>query len=439
MNTEQSTIYAVSSGSGRAGVAVLRVSGPAVQTVLKAVAGGVPTARHAVLRRLRDPAGELLDEALVLYFPGPHSVTGEDVAEFHLHGSAAVVAAVLRVLGDMPDLDMAEAGAFTRRAFINGKMDLVEVEGLADVLAANSDSQRRLALRQMTGATSLTFERWRDELVGALAMVEAAVDFIDEDGVAEQALLAIRPRIDSLAKQLQSALALAGRASALRDGVRVVIAGPPNAGKSSLINWLTQRDVAIVSPIAGTTRDVVEAPVSIAGFPLVLSDTAGLRGDTHDPIEAIGMARARREIGAADILIWVTAPDCDAVAPPRAPDIRILNKVDLVDGSIQGRNDCLMVSLKSGTGLDEMIRQLTVLLQQYQVASEDAVVVRARHVQAVTEALNHLQFINDSREAPLEITAEHLRAAARHLAQITGRVDVEDLLGRIFSEFCVGK
>ncbi len=470
MNSDLPTLYAVSTGSGRAGIAIVRMTGARVSKVLEAMVGACPLPRQAAFATIRDPAsGVILDRGIALYFAAPKTVTGEDVCELHLHGSPAVVEAVLQVLSRQDGFRLAEPGEFTRRAFQNGKMNLVEVEALSDLLAAGSESQRRLAMRQFTGETSMTFEGWRQDLIAALAMVEASIDFADEAGVAEAARAHIEPRLEHLVAQLSSALDMSGRASALRRGVKLVIAGPPNAGKSSLLNWLAKRDAAIVSPIAGTTRDVIETHVMIDGFPVTLTDTAGLRGETGDQVEAIGMDRARREITEADFLIWVDAPDAipyqfvipaeagtqavgnsaveslgsrfrgnDGLGVERFPDLTIHNKSDLAQLSIQTRNE-LSVSLKTGDGLDLLMVRLQEGLRPFHEAGESAVVVRERHAQAVRAALALIINARDSREAPLEVVAEDLRGAAHQLASITGRVGVEDLLGKIFSEFCIGK
>jgi tRNA modification GTPase len=440
MNSDLPTLYAVSTGSGRAGIAIIRMSGLRVSGVLTAMVGACPLPRQATFATIRDPAtGIILDRGMAFYFVSPKTVTGEDAGELHLHGSPAVVEAVLQVLSRQEGLRLAEPGEFTRRAYQNGKMNLLEVEALSDLLAAGSEGQRRLAMRQFTGETSMTFEGWRQELIAALAMVEASIDFADEDGVAEAARVHIQPRLDHLSQQLAAALEMSGRASALRRGVKLVIAGPPNAGKSSLLNWLAKREAAIVSPIAGTTRDVIETQVMIDGFPVTLTDTAGLRGETRDAIEAIGIGRAQREIAEADFLVWVDAPDVVVSdRPTRTPDIIIHNKSDLSAHSIQTRNE-LRLSLKTGDGLDLLMARLRDGLRPFHEAGESAVVVRERHAQAVRIALALITNARDSREAPLEVVAEDLRGAAHQLASITGQVGVEDLLGKIFSEFCIGK
>ncbi len=439
----RSTIYALSSGLGRAGIAVVRVSGPKASDALIRLAGVLPSPRQATLRKLLSRNDQsVIDHALVLWFPGPKSATGEDVAEFHLHGSPAIVSKVLLELSEIEDIGPAEPGAFTRRAFDNGVLDLVEVEGLADLLSANTDSQRRLAMRQFLGEASSIYEAWRNDLIGALALIDAAIDFVEEPEVVESAITQMRPAVRKLLVQLEAALSQSSRASAVRDGLRLVIAGAPNVGKSSLLNWLAGRDAAIVSDQAGTTRDVVEAVVEFEGVRLVLADTAGLRTDSKDAIEKIGMARAEAEMRDADVVLWLRAADViSEVGPAQRPDLMVVNKSDLLpQDSIHNRNDTeLVVSLKTGAGLSLLRERLSQLIIMRSALGNDAVVVRNRHVTAVQKTIRKLNDILDHPNLPLEVLAEELRDACRIMSSITGRIDVEDLLGRIFSEFCIGK
>ncbi len=445
--SELKTIYALSSGTGRAGVAVVRISGLASRNVVLALCGTVPEARRASLRVLRDPvSADAIDQALVLWLPGPGTATGEDMAEFHVHGSPAVVAELLECLSLMPDCALAAPGAFTRRGFANGRIDLVEAEGLADLLAAETDGQRRQAMRQFLGEASSVFEGWRQSVLSALALVEASIDFVDEDGVVDAALSSIGGAIDSLLEHLRGALAAGANAGLVRDGVHVVIAGPPNAGKSSLLNWFSKRETAIVSPIAGTTRDVVETRIVMAGVPVQFSDTAGLREVGGDEIEAIGMARARTAMGDADILIWLAAPDvAEVVKPLREPDIRVANKCDLDLGGmaefmIRMRNDsAVTVSVKSGEGMAELSARLEALVREKLASAQNAVVVRERHRLVIDETIRLLNDLRRRKQLPLEVVAEELRKASRLLGSITGHIGVEDVLGKIFSEFCIGK
>ncbi len=406
---------------------------------LTKLAGKPPSPRAAALRVLKGAWGDVIDQAMVLWFPGPHSVTGEDVAEFHVHGSPAVLEVVLSELAAIEGLALAEPGEFSRRAFENGKLDLVEVEGLADLLSATGDAQRRLAMRQFLGEASAAYEGWRSKVISALALHEAAIDFVEEDDVAARARDMAGPVIAELVLELGSALSRSAQNAAIRSGLRLVIAGPPNAGKSSLLNALAGREAAIVSPVPGTTRDVVEAQILFEGVPLILQDTAGLRAQTGDQIEAEGMARAQSAAAAADILLWVTAPDVtETVGPARIPDLVVGLKADL--DSIRTRNDeVLAVSSKTGFGLSGLRLRLKKLIQHRVAGVDDAVVVRHRHVLAVQETIRLLNDCLAEDNRPHELITEDLRKATLALGSITGHVGVEDLLTKIFAEFCIGK
>jgi tRNA modification GTPase len=438
---QPTTIFAVSSGLGRAGIAVVRLSGPATRTVLNSLVSKFPDPRVAALRKLVSE-GEIIDEALVLWFPGPNSVTGEDLAEFHVHGSQAVLQKLFSAFSKFDDVTPATAGEFTRRAFDNGRMDLVEVEGLADLLAAESEAQRKLAVRQFMGESSGLVEAWRARVVEALALMEAGIDFSDEDAEISSIGRAVDTRVLELIMELERALDQSVTGMGVRNGLRVVFAGAPNVGKSSLFNWLLQRDAAIVSAQAGTTRDVVASGSVIGGLPILLADTAGLRSETGDEIEKQGMLRSLNEIGDADILVWVRAAGIEeTVGPSRTPDLILYNKVDLVSAdSIHERNESdLWVSVKSGEGLAKLRAELELIVEERYRGAENAVLVRQRHRDRVQTAIQYLrQFLQDSGKSA-ELKTEDLRQAARELASITGRVDVEDLLGKIFSEFCIGK
>ena len=448
--TAKPTIFALSSGALPAGLAVMRVSGQAAGEALARLAGALPEARRAVLRAITGQDGEVIDQGLVLWLPGPDTATGEDMAEFHLHGAEAVVARMTAELLLLPGMALAEPGEFTRRAFLNGRMDLAEVEGLSDLLAAQTERQRLQAMRLFSGTASSVFEDWRQQVTAAEASLTAAIDFSDEDRVAEQALADIKPRLAGLVTSLRQALAQAGRAGAIRDGVKVVLAGAPNAGKSSLLNCLALREAAIVSPEAGTTRDVIEVPVSLSGYRVVLTDTAGLReGTITHAVEAEGMRRSRAEAAEADLVIWVVAPDVGSgEAPVAKPDLVVVNKSDLgVVGptqTIRTRNGesypvDLHVSARTGAGLDHLLARLTALISERMKGSEDAVILRTRHVVAVERTIRFLNEAMDAEKMGLEVLAESLRQAAQSLASLTGRVDVEDVLGQIFREFCIGK
>jgi len=418
------TIYALSSGAPPAAVALVRISGPNADNALEALAGTLPAPRRAVLARLRS-GNEVLDNALIIRFPGPASATGEDVCELHLHGGRAVVAAVLAALGRVAGLRAAQPGEFTRRAFDNGRVDLAEAEGLADLLEAETQSQRRAAIALAGGALSRQVEAAQARLVVFAAEVEAALDFADEDDVSPLPA-DFAARLAALREELGGWLARPP-AERLRDGIRVVIAGPPNAGKSSLLNALVGRDAAIISAIPGTTRDLIEAPVALGGAPFLLIDTAGLR-DSRDAIEAIGVSRARASLAAADLVIWLGDP---GGAPAGA--ILVHSKADL--GPAGGAAD-LCVSATTGEGLDALER-LLIARSAALLPREGEVALNARHRAALEEALEGLE---EAEAAPdLLIRAEALRHARGALDRITGRGGVEDMLDALFGRFCIGK
>ncbi|MBX3560797.1 MAG: tRNA uridine-5-carboxymethylaminomethyl(34) synthesis GTPase MnmE [Sphingomonas sp.] len=421
------TIYALSSGAPPAAIAVVRISGPKAGEALTALAGTLPPPRTARLAALRQ-AGEVLDHALVLHFPGPNSATGEDVAELHLHGGRSVVAAVLAALAAMPGLRAAESGEFTRRAFEHGRIDLAEAEGLADLLAAETESQRRAALALAGGALSRQVEAWQKRLLAIAAGIEAELDFDDEGDVQKLGKSQPKDEVAALAAELGDWLARPS-AERLRDGVRVVIAGPPNAGKSSLINALVGREAAITSAIAGTTRDLVEAPVALGGTPFLFTDTAGLR-DSHDAIEAIGVARARNVMDAADIILWLGPPeDC----PQTERAILVQTKADL---DPPPRAHDIAVSAVTGAGLAELAA-LLVARAAALLPAEGETALNARHRAALAEAADWLG--EAARTDDLLIAAESLRQARAALDRITGRAGVEDMLDALFGRFCIGK
>jgi len=440
--TSSDTIYAVSSGAGKAGIAVIRISGPQASEAVRALAGGLPKPRHAVVRTISEPGTrQVLDRAVLLWLPGPGSVTGEDVAEFHVHGSAAVIAGLFAAFNTIPGLRPAEPGEFTRRAFANGRMDLVEAEGLADLLNARTSKQRQQAVHHLLGHASSVYEDWRLKLLAILARVEAAVDFIEEEGVAEAAITSVRSDITALAGAMASALEDAGQAAAIRNGVKVVLAGLPNTGKSSLLNALAKREAAIVSKYPGTTRDVIEVSVEIEGLAVMLTDTAGLREDSPDEVETIGIAKTHRELDSADLIVWVSSPDVegsDRFWADLKPSLRVLNKMDLIGLNLVCSAG-VAVSARSGAGVPEMIAELARLVREKYGRMSDPVIVRDRQKQAVMESIRHLNDSVSHDSSQLELVAEDLRKAAYSLARITGRIDVEDLLAAIFSEFCIGK
>jgi tRNA modification GTPase len=435
------TIFALSSGRGRSGVAVVRMSGPQSRTALQRLAGVIPEKREATLVWLKGPTGDIIDQALALFFEGPGSATGEDMAEFHVHGSITVIERVLQELAHIDGCRMAKPGEFTRRAFEKGKLDLVEVEGLADLVSSETEAQRKLAMKQFMGEASAVYESWRARLVDAQATIEAAIDFPDEHGVSEQAEKALRGRISALRFELSEAAKKAETASAVRRGLSVVIAGAPNSGKSSLVNALVGREMSIVSPVAGTTRDVVSERLVIEGVPVRIADTAGLRESTSDEIERMGMARTAAEISGADLLVWLRSVGDDAGAePPRKPDIDVRSKCDLAaNDPSRSRNDFLDVSARTEEGLGAFRDALGKLVQERLSQAQDGTMVRARHADAVRKAIGHLDAALAEPVTKLEIIAENMRKAGLALAGITGAVGAEDWLGRIYAEFCIGK
>jgi tRNA modification GTPase len=431
------TIFATASGYGRSAVCLIRISGGASRAVIETLAGSVPEPRRATVRILRDPQnGEPLDQALVLWMPGPNSFTGEDQAELHIHGGLATRAAALRVLGTLENCRPAEAGEFTRRAFLNGRMDLSRVEGLADLIDAETEAQRRQALRQLEGRLGNAAERWREDILQALALLEASLDFSDEGDVPEDLEAEILRKLTLLAEDIRQVLANRS-GERLREGLTVVLAGPPNAGKSTLLNALAQRDVAIVSPIAGTTRDTIEVHCDLGGLPVVITDTAGLR-DTHDLIEQEGVSRARAKAQDADVVLWLVPPEGAETEPPQAR--RLLSVATKADLS-HVQHDCdLVVSAATGEGISELIRRLQTEAEAA-LGQGDAIVTRQRHRSALERAqasiLRAIAMIK--AQGPLELIAEEVRLASRAVGEVTGRVDVEHLLDRLFASFCIGK
>ena len=423
------TIFALATALGRAGIAVFRLSGPTAHSAASALAGPLPSHDRS-LRTLRDSSGEVLDQALVLTFAPPRSFTGEAVVELHCHGAPAVVAAVLRALGAQPGLRLAEPGEFTRRALENGRLDLAQVEGLADLLSAETEAQRRQAMRVFAGALGGKAEEWRARLLRAVALVEATIDFSDED-VPEDVWPEVLDLIVHLGEELRSEAQGARLAERLRDGFEVAIVGAPNVGKSTLLNRLAGREAAITSEIAGTTRDVIEVRMDLSGLPVTLIDTAGLR-EAQDPIEAIGIERARSRAAQADLRVLLRL--ADEPAPNAGPDdIVVIAKADLASGT------GLAISGRTGEGIEPLVAEIGRRLSERTTGL--GVGLRERHARAMMDAAS---LLDEARAlvdigAAVEIVAETLRRALRQLDALVGRVGVEDILGEIFSSFCIGK
>jgi tRNA modification GTPase len=446
MPTERDTIFALSSGRPPAAVAVIRVSGPRAGAALEMLIGRVPAPRRASLARVRDPAtGDVIDEGLALWFPGPNSETGEDIVELQVHGGRAVIAAVLAALGRIGGLRPAEAGEFTRRAFESGRMDLTAVEGLADLVAAETEAQRRQAFLQLKGLLGDRAETWRQRLIEALALVEAGIDFSEEEDVPEDLLARALALIRPLAEEISQAGV--GQGERLREGLRVAIAGPPNAGKSTLFNRLARREAAIVSPFPGTTRDVLEIHLDLGGYPVTVLDTAGIR-ETSDPIEREGVRRASEQSAGADLVLWVIDATAAQGSEPEVPAAwLVVNKMDLADSQAKKRigsdfsyrRKIHFISSATGAGVDELVNAIAAFAQHF-FTPEAALVTRQRqrtHLRDTVIALNEAQ--HAAQEGREEIMAEQLRLATRALGRLLGRVDVEDVLDVIFRDFCIGK
>ncbi|PVM84997.1 tRNA uridine-5-carboxymethylaminomethyl(34) synthesis GTPase MnmE [Caulobacter radicis] len=442
------TIYAPATAAGRAAVAVIRVSGPASGEAVRALTGNLPKPRQAVLRTLRQD-GVALDDALVLWFQGPASYTGEDAAEFHVHGGRAVVEAMLGALSAL-GLRLAEPGEFTRRAFQHGKLDLAQAEAVGDLIDAETEGQRKQALGQLGGALGRRYDAWRDLLVQALAMLEAAVDFPDEE-LPEDVAARARPGLETLKAEIDVALADVARGRRVRDGFRIALVGAPNAGKSTLLNALAERDAAIVTATPGTTRDVIEVPLVLGGYKALLADTAGIR-ETADDIEAEGVRRARVWAEEADLRMWVVdagefhVKHSEHHAIVRAGDWLVVNKTDLVEPAVvaaireqTAELGLHVVALSAREqGADPIRAALTDHVVQALSGAEFPAATRIRHAERLGEARAYLERALAEVD-DVELAAEDVRLASRALSRITGRIDPEDVLDRVFSSFCIGK
>lgn len=436
---QRDTIFAPSTAPGRAGIAVIRVSGPAARLAVERLTDAPPPPpKHAVLRAFRDASHTVVDRGLLLWFEGPNSFSGEDIAEFHVHGGRAIIDAMLGALSAVNGLRPAEPGEFTRRAVENGKLDLTQAEALADLIDAQTEAQRKQALGQYDGALAALYERWRAELIRAVALSEAVLDFPDEE-VPDDVLNTVREIVSRLSAEIHAHLNDGHRGEILRDGVNLTVFGKPNSGKSSLLNALAQRDVAIVSEIAGTTRDVIEVRLDLGGYPVIVSDTAGLR-ESADPVEQEGVRRALERAKTADIaLLLVDASDPKPIEglPPNVGeilDLVVWNKIDIGEPRIGG----ISISVKTGAGIPELLAKIAELAGKLLDSTQNtAPLTRARHRAHLEEAVCAL---DRSGQVPdRELFGEDLRLALRSLGRITGRVDVEDILDVVFREFCIGK
>jgi tRNA modification GTPase len=437
------TIFALSTGVGKAAIAVIRISGPQARQAVTGLAGSVPAARKAEFRTLRDPRDRrVLDRGIVLFFPAPDSQTGEDVAELHIHGGRAVASSVLDGLGSVEGLRPAEAGEFSRRALLNGKMDLLDLEALADLIDADTEAQRRQAVE---GAGSLLRKRsevWRHTLLGILAELEAEIDFSDEDDVASQIDSGVQQGIGFLIGELESALKHADRGERIREGFKVALLGPPNAGKSSLLNAFAGRDVAIVSEIPGTTRDRVEVSLNLSGLAVLVTDTAGLQ-ETGDRIEREGIRRSLEAAREADLVLWLCAANAEEHSGQfEDPAVsvktrRIFTKSDL--GEPQQTGYWTAISTKEDQGVDVLLSMIEEVAREELEVSTPALVTRARQKAAIVECLGALKRARGLGPTEFELRAEDVRLAIRALERLVGRIEVDDVLSAIFSRFCIGK
>jgi len=456
MHPQEQTIFALSSGRAPSAIAMVRVSGPQAGLALTALAGKIPAARMATRVLLRDGQQQPIDDAVVLWFPAPASATGEDVAEFHVHGGRAVLASLFAALSSIPNLRAAEPGEFTRRAFENGKLDLTEAEALDDLIHADTDRQRRQALRQLKGLLGDKARDWRAQIIEASALIEAGIDFSDEGDVPAELIAPALTKIKALAGEIEEVLAAQGRSERLREGLVVAIAGTPNVGKSTLMNQLARREVAIVSPHAGTTRDVIEVQLDLEGYPVTVIDTAGIR-ETADPVEREGVRRARARAAEADLVLWlIDAPGEQIIQDGSAPVWTVRNKIDLDQSRAAGPGQSepdgaalgdpkksgasnFSISADRGDGLPDLIAALVAFARDYFGAGEGGLIGRVRQRQLLEQTVELLQRSISVIGEGEELAAEDLRMAAHCLGRLLGRVDVEHILDKIFKDFCIGK
>jgi tRNA modification GTPase len=448
MHPREQTIFALSSGRPPSAIAIVRVSGPRAGPLLTLLSDKLPVPRMATRALLRDAKQQPIDDAVVLWFPAPASATGEDVAEFHVHGGRAVLAALFAALSGFADVRAAEPGEFTRRAFENGKLDLTEAEALDDLIHADTDRQHRQALRQLKGLLGDRARDWRADIIEASALIEAGIDFSDEGDVPAELIAPALAKIKRLLGEIQEVLAAQGRSERLRDGLVVAISGPPNVGKSTLINQLARREVAIVSPHAGTTRDIIEVQLDLDGYPVTVIDTAGIR-ETDDPVEQEGVRRARARAAEADLVLWLVDTPGEKTPDENArPVWMVRNKIDLdavgpgrvpAAGRPESNRTVFEISASRGDGLGELMAALVRFAQHYFGSDSGGLIGRARQRQLLQETADSLRCSIEVLGEGEELAAEHLRVAAHSLGRLLGRVDVDDILDVIFREFCIGK
>jgi tRNA modification GTPase len=438
MHPREQTIFALSSGRPPSAISIVRVSGSQARAVLASLAGKVPKPRLASRALLRGHDQQPIDDSIVLWFEGPASATGEDVAEFHVHGGRAVLSALFAALSAFENVRAAEPGEFTRRAFENGKLDLTEAEALDDLVRADTDRQRRQALRHLKGLLGERARDWRARIIEASALIEAGIDFSDEGDVPQELIVPALTRIRGLLNEIQEVLAAQGRAERLREGLVVAIAGPPNVGKSTLMNLLARREVAIVSPHAGTTRDVIEVQLDLDGYPVTVIDTAGIR-ETDDPVEQEGVRRARKRAVEADLVLWmVDSPHKGLVSVSEAPVWVLRNKIDLEPAGDEDGAD-FEISANRGEGISGLMGALVGFARDFFGEREDGLIGRERQRTLLQRTVLSLQLSLAVADRGEELVAEELRTASQFLGRLLGRVDVEEVLDVIFREFCVGK
>ena len=442
------TVYALSSGPGISGIAVIRVSGSKTEEIIISLTNGsLPKTKEATLKKIINPKnGELIDEGLVIFFKRPNSYTGEDMAEFHVHGSKAVVQEVLTVLEGFDDCRLAEPGEFTKIAFQNNKINLLKAESIGDLIAAETELQRKQALRIMSGDSSKKFNFWREELINILADIEAKIDFPEED-IPENLSQNIKNRCEKIKNEIQVTLDDNKTGEIIREGFKIAIVGPPNVGKSSLLNYLSKREAAIVSEKAGTTRDVIECHLDLEGIPVIISDTAGIR-DSSDELETKGVNLAINRAEEADLIIILLDPkklDFKGFFNEKLHDKSILaiNKSDLLIESINNKEfkiEPLIISIKDNKNLDKLIEAVKLKLNKQFLKTNNVLITRSRHRLHLKECHKHLKvFLEKKNNQEFDLAAEDLRLSIRHLGTIVGKVDVEEILGSIFDNFCIGK